>query len=135
MKHECETGALQPEFFTKTGPAQPLFDKIAEESLRILPTFPYFCNKIVVMTTRELKGKALEMLAAVHDSDSLEQILAFIEQFVPSESLDIFAADDDALTAEQKVELSRIIQKSRYQNALFLTKKEFFKGYEQWLKQ
>ena len=77
----------------------------------------------------------MEMLAAVHDSDSLEQILAFIEQFIPGESLDVFAADDDALTTEQKVELSRIIQKSRAKNAVFLTKKEFFKGYEQWVKQ
>ena len=96
---------------------------------------PYFCKKIEAMTTHELKGKALEMLAAVHDSDSLEQILSFIEQFVPGESLDVFAADDDALTAEQKVELSRIIQKSRTKNAAFLTKKEFFKGYERWVKQ
>ena len=82
------------------------------------------------MTTHELKGKALEMLATVHNSDSLEQILAFIEQFVPGESLDIFAADDDALSAEQQAELTRIVRKSRSKNAVFLTKKEFFKGYE-----
>lgn len=92
-------------------------------------------HKIEGMTKHELKGKALELLAAVHDSDSLEQILAFIEQFVPSESLDILAADDDTLSTEQKAELSRIIQNSRRENAAFLTKNEFFKGYEQWVKQ
>jgi hypothetical protein len=91
-------------------------------------------KNIELMTTHELKGKALELLAAVNDSDSLEQILAFIEQFVPSESLDAFAADDNALTTEQQDELSRIIQSSRSKNAVFLTKKAFFKGFEQWVK-
>lgn len=87
------------------------------------------------MTTHELKGKALEMLATVQSSDSLEQILAFIEQFVPDESLDVLAPDDDALSSEQQSELKKIVQKSRSKDAVFISKEIFFKGYEQWTKQ
>lgn len=86
------------------------------------------------MTTHELKGKALEMLAAVNDSDSLARILAYIEQFIPDESLDILAPDDDALSVEQEAELKKIIRKSRGKDAVFLSEEEFFKGYEQWTK-
>lgn len=86
------------------------------------------------MTTHELKGKALEMLAAVNDSDSLARILAYIEQFIPDESLNLLAPDDNALSAEQEEELKKIIQKSRGKDAVFLSEKEFFKGYEQWIK-
>ena len=86
------------------------------------------------MTTHELKGKALETLAAVNDSGSLARILAYIEQFIPDESLNLLAPDDDALSAEQEEELKKIIQKSRAKDAVFLSEKEFFKGYEQWIK-
>lgn len=54
------------------------------------------------MTTRELKGKALEMLAAVNDSDSLARILAYIEQFIPDESLDVLAPDDNLFPLNKK---------------------------------
>lgn len=87
------------------------------------------------MTTHELKGKALEMLAAVKDSDSLALILAYIEQFVPDESLDMQAPDDATLSAVQQTELAEIIQKSRSHDAVFLSKENFFKGFEQWIKQ
>lgn len=86
------------------------------------------------MTTHELKGKALEMLAAVNDSDSLARILAYIEQFIPDESLDVLAPDDNALSSEQEAELKKIIQKSRSKDAVFLSEKEFFKGHDQWTK-
>ncbi len=84
------------------------------------------------MNAHELKGKALEMLAAVHDSDSLAQILAFIEQFIPGESLDAFAPDDDALNSTQKTELRKMIQESRNGQGVFISKEAFFKDYERW---
>lgn len=87
------------------------------------------------MNAHELKGKALEMLAAVQDSDSLTQILAFIEQFIPGESLDAFAPDDSALNSTQEAELKKLIQQSRNGQGVFISKEAFFKGYERWTSQ
>ncbi len=86
------------------------------------------------MNAYELKGKALEMLATVQDQGSLAQILHFIEQFVPGESLDMLAPDDNALSPEQAAELNEIARKSRSGEAAMLSQEAFFKGYEKWAK-
>jgi hypothetical protein len=86
------------------------------------------------MSNHELKGKALEMLATVNDSDSLARILAYIEQFIPDESLDTIAPDDGSLSAEQEDELSKIIRKSRSKGTAFISREDFFKGREKWIK-
>ncbi len=86
------------------------------------------------MNAHELKGKALEMLATVQDQGSLAQILHFIEQFVPGESLDMLAPDDNTLSPEQAAELNEIALKSRSGEATVVSKEAFFKGYEQWVR-
>ena len=86
------------------------------------------------MNAQELKGKALEMLATVQDQGSLAQILHFIEQFVPDESLDMLAPDDNALSPAQETELNGIARKSRNGEAAMLSQETFFKGYEKWAK-
>jgi hypothetical protein len=80
------------------------------------------------MKVLELKGSIVEMVARVQDEDSLEQIQAFLNDFL--EQYD----NQSQLSSEQEAELAVAIEES-YQPENWVAHEDVMNRVDKWLKQ
>jgi hypothetical protein len=83
------------------------------------------------MKVLELKGSIVEMVARVQDEESLEQIQAFLNDFLEQYDKDKNA--ESHLSPEQEAELAVAIEES-YQPENWVAHEDVMKRVDQWLK-